>query len=118
MDPSTSDLDTQVEAYRSADVMVVPGGAALANMLFVSPTTTTIGLVARSRPPKTFWRDLAEALDSPYVEVPVMVLPSLTSLLPRHHRDVIVTPASVVRLTREIRRVRTPVTRWPRWLRS
>jgi hypothetical protein len=118
MDPLTSDLDTQVEAYRSADVMVVPGGAALANMLFVSPTTTTIGLVARSRPPKTFWRDLAEALESRYVEVPVMVLPSLTSLLPRHHRDAVVTPASVVRLTREISRLRKPVSGWPRWLRS
>ena len=102
IDPSRSDLTTQIAAYRSCDVMVVPGGAALANMIFTRPTTTTIGLVGRVRPARPLWTSLSAVLERPYAQVPLRVLPAYRSLLPSHHRDVIVTPASAWRLHREI----------------
>ena len=102
IDPGQADLETQMAAYRSCDVMVVPGGAAMANMIFTRPGTTTIGIVGRVRPARPLWPSLAETLERPYVQVPVPVLPAYRSLLPRHHRDVVLTPASVWRLHRKV----------------
>jgi capsular polysaccharide biosynthesis protein len=108
-DPAAATLDEQVRVYRTASHLVVPGGAALANMLFVPSSSVVIGLVGDARPRLRLWEALAAELGTTYHQVPLLMVPERKPLLPTHHRSVVLTPRSVVRIRRLLRPADTAV---------
>jgi len=100
LDPEQSDLDSQITAYRNCQVMIVPGGAGMTNLIFTNPETKTIGLVTKSVPTRPLWEPLAAAANRSYLEISMPVAPTRKNTAPRHHRDVVVTPRVVMKLFR------------------
>ena len=98
LDPATASLDEQMRVYGSYARIVVPGGAAMANMLFMRAGTAVFGLVGDIRPRWVLWEELATVLGREYVQIPLPLVPVVGALLPDHHRSVVLTPRSALRL--------------------
>jgi len=104
--PEAQDFKSQVDRYQSSKILVIPGGAAMSNMIFAKPSTVTITLLARSSPGIALWSELAKALDTDLITISLMLTPNLSQIHAVAHRSVILTPISILKLYLEMFKLR------------
>ena len=93
----------QVEFFNNADVVVSPGGAVLANLVFMKPGKTILVLHNRKSAEIELWKKLAEASKVEFIEI--VGFPTYFGLnsLRRLHSNYFVSPKKLRRmLSREI----------------
>jgi capsular polysaccharide biosynthesis protein len=74
-DPAVATFQQQYEVFSSTRHVIIPGGAAMASMLFMNPGTRVIALMPDAHPESLVWQQLAELLDLEYQELRGRVSP-------------------------------------------
>jgi capsular polysaccharide biosynthesis protein len=66
---NTKFFQEQVQVFHDANFVAAPGGAILANMIFMKPETKLLVLISWRNRKIKLWHDLASSVNLKYIEV-------------------------------------------------
>jgi hypothetical protein len=96
-DPSDSFYKNQIHLFANASKVLAPGGAVLANMIFMQPRTTVIALRSWRTTNLPLWKELAVASNLDYVDVVGRPTYFGTRKMQRQHSDYFISPRKLLR---------------------
>ena len=96
-EPSESFYRDQIHLFANASHILAPGGAVLANMIFMQPNTTVIALRSWRTSKLPLWRDLARACNLQYKEVVGTPTYFGTKKMLRQHSDYSISARKLLR---------------------
>jgi capsular polysaccharide biosynthesis protein len=93
----------QVQVFHNANFVVAPGGAVLANIIFMKPGTKVLVLISWRNRKLKLWKDLSESFNLKYMEVKGFPTYWGFNYLQRMHSNYYISPRKLRRiLSKEI----------------
>ncbi|GEM_PF-5698264 len=96
-EPSEAFYRDQIHIFANASKVLAPGGAVLANMIFMQPLATVIALRSWRTSKLPLWRELALACNLDYLEVVGTPTYFGTRKMQRQHSDYSISPRKLLR---------------------